>query len=44
MVYSLESEAALPPTMDGEMLSSFVSEDDDDVREMSISVDDIMVS
>jgi hypothetical protein len=45
MVYSLESEAALPPTMDGEMLVSFVSEDDDDdVREMSISVDDIMVS
>jgi hypothetical protein len=45
MVYSLESEAALPPTMDGETLVSFVSEDDDDdVREMSISVDDIIVS
>ena len=43
MVYSLESEAALPPTVDGEMLVvSFV--DDDGVREMSISVDDIMVS
>ena len=45
MVYSLESEAALPPTMDGEMLVAFVLEvDDGDVREMSISFDDIMVS
>ena len=39
----MESEAALPPTVNGEMLSSFESEDDD-VREISISVDDIMVS